>query len=94
MKSALIAGLAISAQAGKFNPKKTPEEMLGKHRDRFILGDDDKPEGTHALEYQDLADAGTHTGYCLREARMFDAYCHQYRTKEGKAPRYADYTEA
>ena len=25
---------------------------------------------------------------------MFDSYCHQYRTKEGKAVRYADYTEA
>ena len=94
MKFTLIAGLALSVQARKFNPKRTPEEMLGQHRPRFILDENDKPLGSDALKYQELADAGTDTGYCLKEARMFDAYCHQYKAKEGKAPRYADYTEA
>ena len=94
MKFALIAGLALSVQAGRFNPKKTPEEMLGKHRARFFLDENDKPQGTDALDYQAVADSGEHTAYCLKEARMFDAYCHQYKAKEGKAPRYADYTEA
>ena len=94
MKFTLIAGLALSVQARRFNPKRTPEEMLGQHRPRFILDENDKPLGSDALKYQELADAGTDTGYCLKEARMFDAYCHQYKAKEGKAPRYADYTEA
>ena len=94
MKFALIAGLALSVQAGRFNPKKTPEDMVGQNRARFFLDENDKPQGTDALDYQAVADSGAHTEYCLREAKAFDSYCHQYKTKEGKAPRYADYTEA
>ena len=94
MKFTLIAGLALSVQAKRFNPKQTPEEMLGQDRARNFLNDNDKPQGTDALDYQEVADSGVHTAYCLREARQFDAYCHQYKVKEGKAPRYADYTEA
>jgi hypothetical protein len=68
MKFALIAGLALSVQARRFNPKQTPEEMLGQHRPRFFL-ENDKPKGTHALDYQAVADSGEHTAYCLREAK-------------------------
>merc|ERR1711874_309253 len=37
MKFTLIAGLALSVQAKRFNPKQTPEEMLGLHRARNFL---------------------------------------------------------
>ena len=67
--------------------------MRGEHTNRYT-GEGRQKKGTHALDYQALADAGTNTAYCLREAKMFDSYCHQYKVKEGKAVRYADYTEA
>ena len=89
--SLIVAALAFSAQA-KFNPKEVPESMRGEHTDRYS-GEGKQRKGTHALEYRDLADAELNTVYCLREARMFDSSCHQYRVKEGKDVRYADYTD-
>ena len=66
--------------------------MRGEHTNRYT-GEGRQKKGTHALDYRALEAAGTYTGYCLREARMFDAYCHQYRVREGKDIRYADYTQ-
>merc|ERR1712079_358951 len=89
--SLIIAGLALSTAAKKFNPKRTPESMRGLNEDRFEVVDG-KKVGTDALNYGALEDAGEATVYCLRESRAFDKYCHQYNAKEGKAVRYADFT--
>ena len=91
--SLIIAGLALSAQAGTFRPKKLPEGMAGLNVDRFTVDDDGKKEGSDALNYAALIDAGEATSYCLRESKAFDKYCHQYNAKAGKAPKYADFTD-
>ena len=72
MKFTLIAGLALSVQARRFNPKKTPADMLGTHNSRV----NDAGVGTDAMDYAAVAAAGEHTEYCLREAKAFDTYCH------------------
>ena len=89
--SLIVAALALYAQA-KFNPKKVPDSMRGMHRERYD-GEGRQKKGTHALDYAAKAAEG-YSGHCLREAWKFDGYCHQYRVKEGKDIRYADYTEA
>ena len=64
--------------------------MRGLNVDRFTEVDG-KKVGTNALDYEDYENSGT-TAYCLRESKAFDKYCHQYNAKEGKPPRYADFT--
>ena len=67
--------------------------MEGENEARFTEDDDGKKEGSDALNYAALADAGEFTAYCLRESKAFDKYCHQYNAKPNKAPRYADFTD-
>ena len=69
--SLIIAGLALSTQAKRFNPKRLPPSMSGLNADRFTEVDG-KKVGTNVLDYED-SDA---TAYCLRESKAFDKYCH------------------
>ena len=85
--SLIIAGLALSTAARRFNPKKTPESMQGQNVDRFEVVDG-KKVGTDALDYEN----SEASAYCLRESKAFDKYCHQYNAKVGKPVRYADFT--
>jgi hypothetical protein len=91
--SLIIAGLAFSTQARRFNPKALPASMAGLNVDRFTEDGDGKKVGSEALSYGALADAGEATWYCLRESKAFDKYCHQYNAKPNKPPRYADFTD-
>ncbi len=80
--SLIVAALAVYAQA-RFRPKQVPEAMRGQHRDRWSVVEVDGKQikqGTHALDYQAEMEDGV-TAYCLKEARGFDSYCHQYKTK-------------
>ena len=85
--SFVIAGLTLCTQAQKFI-WKVPEAMEGQHRERWTLVDGQKV-GTDALDYD--AEADTYTRYCLKEAKSFDKYCHQYTIKNGKL-KYGDFT--
>ena len=79
--SLIIAGLALTTQARRFNPKKLPASMVGENEPRYTVDDDGNKVGSNALDYDALEDAGTATAYCLRESRAFDKYCHQYNAK-------------
>ena len=79
--SLIIAGLALTTQAKKFNPKRLPPSMAGENEPRYTVDDDGNKVGSDALDYDALIDAGTKTEYCLRESRAFDKYCHQYNAK-------------
>ena len=85
--SLIIAGLALSTQARRFNPKALPEDMEGENVARFTVDDDGKKVGSDALDYE----ASGATAYCLRESKAFDKYCHQYNP--GKKLKYADFTD-
>ena len=85
--SLIIAGLALSTQARRFNPKALPEDMEGENQARFTVDDDGKKVGSDALDYE----ASGATAYCLRESKAFDKYCHQYNP--GKKLKYADFTD-
>jgi hypothetical protein len=89
--SLIIAGLAFSTQARRFNPKFLPPSMVGLDEERFTEDDDGKKVGSDALNYGALADAGEATTYCLRESKAFDKYCHQYNP--GRKVKYADFTD-
>ena len=89
--SLIIAGLALSTQARRFNPKALPPSMVDLNEERFTEDDDGKKEGSDALNYAALADAGEATSYCLRESKAFDKYCHQYNP--GRQLKYADFTD-
>ena len=92
--SLILAAIAASAQAGReFKPKVTPRSMRGEHTPRYVIEDDEKV-GTHAIDVDDELALG-HTELCIKEAQLFDEYCHQYKLPldSAKTPRYADFTD-
>ena len=92
--SLILAAIAVSAQAGReFKPKVTPRSMRGEHTPRYVIEDDEKV-GTHAIDVDDELALG-HTELCIKEAQLFDEYCHQYKLPldSKKTPRYADFTD-
>ena len=92
--SLILAAIAVSAQAGKpFKPKVTPKSMRGEHTPRYEI-DGDVKEGTHAIIVDDELALGNRE-LCIKEAQLFDEYCHQYKIPldSAKTPRYADFTK-
>ena len=93
--SLILAAIAVSAQAGrKFNPKRTPKSMKGEHEPRYTIDAvTGEKEATNAINVAaELADGAREL--CIKEAQMFDEYCHQYKIEfdSEKTPRYADFT--
>ena len=73
--SLILAAIAVSAQAGRpFKPKATPRSMRGKHTPRYVMDGDEKV-GSHAIDVDHEVTLG-HTELCIKEALLFDEYCH------------------
>ena len=73
--SLILAAIAVSAQAGRpFKPKATPRSMRGKHTPRYAMDGDEKV-GSHAIDVDDEVALG-HSELCIKEALLFDEYCH------------------
>ena len=73
--SLILAAIAVSAQAGwKFKPKVTPKSMRGEHNPRYRMEGDEKV-GTNAINFAEELALGKRE-ICIKEAQLFDEYCH------------------
>ena len=73
--SLILAAIAVSAQAGwAFKPHVTPKSMRGLHTPRYTMEGDEKA-GAAAINFAEELALGNRE-LCIKEAQLFDEYCH------------------